>query len=25
VEVWFAGPVLTSYPVQATASVILIP
>jgi hypothetical protein len=25
VEVWFAGPVLTSYPVQATASVILVP
>jgi len=25
VEVWFNGPVLTSYPVQATASVILIP
>jgi hypothetical protein len=25
VEVWFTGPVLTSYPVQATASVILIP
>lgn len=25
VEVWFGGPVLTSYPVQATASVILIP
>jgi hypothetical protein len=25
VEVWFSGPVLTSYPVQATASVILIP
>jgi hypothetical protein len=25
VEVWFDGPVLTSYPVQATASVILIP
>src|SRR3989441_1113250 len=24
VEVWFAGPVLTSYPVQATASVIVI-
>jgi hypothetical protein len=25
VEVWFTGPVLTSYPVQATASVILVP
>jgi hypothetical protein len=25
VEVWFNGPVLTSYPVQATASVIVIP
>jgi Protein of unknown function (DUF3221) len=25
VEVWFNGPVLTSYPIQATASVILIP
>jgi hypothetical protein len=25
IEVWFSGPVLTSYPVQATASVILIP
>lgn len=25
VEVWFDGPVLTSYPVQATASVIVIP
>lgn len=25
VEVWFSGPVLTSYPVQATASVIVIP
>src|SRR6202049_2922720 len=25
IEVWFAGPVLTSYPVQATASVIVIP
>ncbi len=25
VEVWFNGPVFTSYPVQATASVILIP
>ena len=24
VEVWFAGPVLTSYPVQATAGVIVI-
>src|ERR1700694_1733655 len=24
VDVWFAGPVLTSYPVQATASVIVI-
>lgn len=24
VEVWFVGPVLTSYPVQATASVIVI-
>jgi hypothetical protein len=25
VEVWFSGPVLTSYPVQAAAGVILIP
>jgi hypothetical protein len=25
VEIWFSGPVLTSYPVQATASVIVIP
>src|ERR1700694_5109141 len=25
VEVWFDGPVLTSYPVQAAASVIVIP
>jgi hypothetical protein len=25
VEVWFAGPVLASYPIQATASTILIP
>jgi hypothetical protein len=25
VEVWFSGPVLTSYPIQATADVILIP
>jgi Protein of unknown function (DUF3221) len=25
VDVWFSGPVLTSYPVQATASVIVIP
>jgi hypothetical protein len=25
VEVWFNGPVLTSYPVQAIASVIVIP
>jgi hypothetical protein len=25
VEVWFSGPVLTSYPVQATASVVVIP
>jgi uncharacterized protein DUF3221 len=25
VDVWFNGPVLTSYPVQATASVIVIP
>jgi hypothetical protein len=25
VEVWFDGPVLTSFPVQATASVIVIP
>jgi hypothetical protein len=24
VEIWFSGPVLTSYPVQATASVIVI-
>ena len=24
VEVWFAGPVLTSYPLQATASVVVI-
>jgi hypothetical protein len=25
VDVWYEGPVLTSYPLQATASVILIP
>lgn len=25
VEVWFSGPVLTTYPVQGTAGVILIP
>jgi hypothetical protein len=25
IEVWFTGPVLTSYPIQATASVIVIP
>jgi hypothetical protein len=25
VEIWFTGPVLTSYPIQTTASVILIP
>jgi hypothetical protein len=25
VEIWFTGPVLTSYPIQATASVIVIP